>query len=200
MSEKIDVLNCLVFDTPKNFWVTQSTKTKTGNDLAGASDKRYDFLGYGDWGCSRAPDVPFLSSCLKHDVAYASLKKFVPGISLPAMINFDRDSTWNPRNKFLADLTLAMDMEKDADNWEAPPASCEYLIPDGSMSFALSADSASIAYGICKMYNTQSGVHVRAEVMSFVLESLYPPLIFSPTIIDIVNAIKNQQYIVDNTQ
>ena len=200
VAEKIGVLNCLIFDTPRSFWVTQSTKTKTGNDLAGASDDRYDFLGFGDWGCSKAPDVPFLASCLKHDVAYSSLKKFVPGISLPAMINFDKDSTWHPRNKYLADLTLAEDLEKDAKNWEAPPVNCKSLLPDASMSLGLSADSAYVVYGVCKMYSAQAAVYVRAEVMSFVLGSLYPPVLWSPSISNIIDVFRNPRYVVDATQ
>ena len=200
VAEKIGVLNCLIFDTPRSFWVTQSTKTKTGNDLAGASDDRYDFLGLGDWGCSKAPDVPFLASCLKHDVAYSSLKNFVPGISLPAIINFDKDSTWHPRNKYLADLTLEIDLMEDTENWQAPPESCTSLLPDASMSLGRDADSAYLAYVVCRTYNTQTATYARAEIMYFVLSALYPPVVWSPSTSDIIDVFWNPRYVIDATQ
>ena len=68
----LDVLNCLVFDTPHSFWVDQSLKTIDTNALKASG--RYDWLGYGDWECSSWLDGP-LPTCLKHDVAWGSLRK-----------------------------------------------------------------------------------------------------------------------------
>ena len=113
LEEKVDALNCLVVDTPLQFWVTQSAKTKEGNDLAGASDNRYDFLGYGDWRCSivyiLGLEPPFVPGCLRHDVAYSSLQEFAGTQTNTALDDFERDSTWHPRNKYLADLILKAD-------------------------------------------------------------------------------------------
>ena len=90
-AEELEVLNCLVFGTPRSFWVTQSEKTLTNNDLA--TRERYSFLGLGDWVCTHAvpnlPDHPFEPSCVKHDVAYGSLQKFVGTPNAD-----DKDSTW----------------------------------------------------------------------------------------------------------
>ena len=37
------------------------------------------------------------------------------------VLNFGKDSVWHPRNKYLADLTLEIDLMEDTENWEAPP-------------------------------------------------------------------------------
>ena len=125
LAAKVSALNCLVFDTPHSFWVTQATKTKTGNDLATAgSPSRYGFLGYGDWTCTLAPDEPFLPSCVKHDVAYSSLQKFVGTASQDS-----RDSTWNARNKFIADAKLFTDLIKDATDNRDSLGSCVRFLP-----------------------------------------------------------------------
>ena len=97
LEERVDALNCIVVDTPLQFWVTQSAKTKEGNDLAEASDNRYDFLGYGDWRCSivyiLGLEPPFVPGCLRHDVAYSSLQEFAGTQTNTALDDFERDST-----------------------------------------------------------------------------------------------------------
>ena len=72
LTGKLDVLNCLVFDTPHGFWVAQSFKTIDNNALKASG--RFNWLGYGDWECTLWADGP-LPSCLKHDVALSSLSE-----------------------------------------------------------------------------------------------------------------------------
>lgn len=104
LAGKLKVLNCLVFDTPHNFWKAQLRTTISNNSLA--SSRRYTWLGYGDWECTLVPDGP-LSACLKHDVAYGSLQKFVGTDDADEL-----DSPWNPRNKHLADAQFHTDIAK----------------------------------------------------------------------------------------
>ena len=202
VATKIKVLNCLIFDTSRGFWVDQSKKTIANNDLAPGTNKRYEFLGLGDWGCSKAPDVPFLASCLKHDVSYSSLKKFVSGfLPLPPMFDFDKDRTWNPRNKYLADLTLHTDLMRDAANWKAPSTSCESLVPHLSFeTLGWDAITAHIFYNTCKFYKSQTGTYVRATIMDTVLSDLYPPFGWDPSTEEIIDVALNPRYKVDTTQ
>lgn len=53
VADKIEVLNCLAFDTPSTFWEDQSEKNETTHFIA--TNTRYEFLGDGDWKCSRSP-------------------------------------------------------------------------------------------------------------------------------------------------
>ena len=102
LANKIVVLNCLVFSTPHDFWVEQSLKTIDNNALKASG--RFDWLGYEHWDCTRWFDGP-LPSCLKHDVALASLKKFVGGTEEDTL-----DESWNPRNKLLVDPNFLIDI------------------------------------------------------------------------------------------
>ena len=154
---KIEILNCLIFNTPRSFWVTQSTKTVSTNDLASAIDMRYRFLGYGDWTCTHAvpnlPEHPFEPSCVKHDVAYASLQKFAgEGDSAN-----ERDSAWNPRNKYLADIEFHADLQKDVAQWSNLPSSC--------LSFG--ALTTINLYLACKIYKSNIGLLARAHITYF---------------------------------
>ena len=99
----LDVLNCLVFDTPHSFSVDQSLKTIDTNALKASG--RYNWLGYENWDCSRWFDGP-LPSCLKHDVSWGSLRKFVGGVEDDIL-----DEAWNPRNKYLADERFFTDIK-----------------------------------------------------------------------------------------
>lgn len=105
LASKIRVLNCLVFDTPHSFWIDQSAKSISSNDLK--ASRRYDWLGYGNWQCDRVPEAPE-AACLKHDVAYGSLQKFVGTASADEL-----DTTWNPRNKHLTDSVFLLDILND---------------------------------------------------------------------------------------
>ena len=185
------VLNCLVFDTPPEFWDTQATKTNTSNDLAGALDGRYGLLGYGDWVCTHAipnlPEHPFEPSCVKHDVGYGSLQKFVGTAGAD-----DRDSVWNPRNKYLADIEFLDDLRKDATEWNDPPTSC--------LKFAL----VPKLYIACKIHKSRAGVLARAHIIHFGVASINSkfwagwPIIVSDA--DKQDVLQNYRFVEQNTQ
>lgn len=105
LQAKLNVLNCLVFDTPHSFWVGNGA-----NELKRRIDTAYDWLGYGDWVCTTAvaPEGP-VPSCKKHDVAFESLQKFAGTAGSDAWGN-ELDATWNPRNKMLADAKYYADI------------------------------------------------------------------------------------------
>ena len=99
----------MVFQTPHDFWLNKSgNKTTFGY---------YPWMGIGDWECSSifGFDGP-APSCLKHDVAYASLQKFTganPQNIRGGWENGDElDEAWNPRNKSLADSKFYADVKK----------------------------------------------------------------------------------------
>ena len=98
---KMDVLNCLVFRTDHRFWEGQMSNPTLRNLIDRPGYR--DWLGYEKWDCSNWLDSP-LPSCLKHDVAWDSLRKFI-GTSDDAI-----DAAWNPRNKHLADTRFFLDI------------------------------------------------------------------------------------------
>ena len=121
LSNKLLVLNCLVFDTPHSFWVKGSASSREAKQLKREIDSpngRYAWLKRGDWICTpkyigvQGP-VP---SCLKHDVAYASLQKFAGDDADAPLANEpdgnELDEAWNPRNKALADEKLRADIRR----------------------------------------------------------------------------------------
>ena len=119
LSNKLLVLNCLIFDTPHSFWVKGDASTREAAQLKSAIDSptgRYAWLERGDWVCSPpAPQGP-VPSCLKHDVAYGSLQKLA-GLDAAAPLANDPDGdeldeAWNPRNKALADDKLRADVRR----------------------------------------------------------------------------------------
>ena len=156
LSAKIGALNCLVFDTPHSpFWVTQGTRNNEGGDLASAGD-RYNFLSYENWDCTLVPDDPFLPSCRKHDMAYATLQSLVGSSSANI-----RDSLWNPRNKHLADITFSSDLKRDADRWTDPLTSCQSILP--AVLTVVGGPAAVGAYISCKAYKGKPGTIARAQ-------------------------------------
>ena len=121
LSNKLLVLNCLVFDTPHSFWVKGDASSREAKQLKREIDSptgRYAWLKRGDWICSpkhvgvQGP-VP---SCLKHDVALASLQKFSGDDADAPLANKpdgdELDEAWNPRNKALADEKLRADIRR----------------------------------------------------------------------------------------
>ena len=120
LADKMRVLSCLVFDTPHQFWVVQSIKTKSNNDLEESGRYDWDGFSYGpDWRCTDPRQVNGLNlitpqgpkpSCVKHDVAYASLQDFVD--DPPGKSDKTLDTSWNPRNKHLADAKFHSDILK----------------------------------------------------------------------------------------
>ena len=119
LTNKLVVLNCLVFSTPHDFWVQGDKPNRDAEQLRRAIDSpsaRFAWLNRGDWVCTDpAPEGP-VPSCLKHDVAYGSLQKFA-GLDATADLTSDPDGTeldeaWNPRNKALADAKFKADISK----------------------------------------------------------------------------------------
>ena len=109
---KLEVLNCLIFDTPHSFWV-KGGGTRVADSLE--TDPRYkDWLGFDDWRCTfeiesleSAAQGP-VPSCLKHDVAYGTLWRLAGKTASKTEL----DETWNPRNKALADAKFKADISK----------------------------------------------------------------------------------------
>ena len=118
---RLDVLNCLTFVTPHSFWVGDDAQTLRSRILGqytredGARVGPHNWLGDGDWKCTfPAPQGP-VPSCLKHDVSYSSLQKFAgdrgsDGTGLED--SYERDETWNPRNKSLSDSKFYADIRR----------------------------------------------------------------------------------------
>ena len=124
LDAKMDVLNCLIFDTPHSFWETNSTALRDRiRDPVNWS--QYSFLSYGpDDECTKSPDGPRYA-CRKHDVVFASLQKF-EGIENGSEL----DQAWNPRNKYLADSKFRRDVEQygcQDPSWNAPN-NCLHLV------------------------------------------------------------------------
>ena len=114
LANKIRVLNCLVFATPHDFWVVGADGARPADQLMEEDipndQKRWNWLGFEEWDCTKSPDGP-LPSCLKHDVAFDSLKKFA-GPTAGKSNGDELDAAWNPRNKALADAKFFADIQK----------------------------------------------------------------------------------------
>ena len=118
---KVDVVNCLVFGTPHDWWETYANELKRRIDYSyRTTDRRLAeriyWLGYGDWECTDpAPEGPVVS-CKKHDVAFDSLQKFSgrnsENLQGGTPIGEELDQTWHPRNKSLADSKFFADIDK----------------------------------------------------------------------------------------
>ncbi len=111
----MEVLDCLIFDTPHSWWRTNGVALE--NRIKNPTTwPRYAFL---DTAADRCTGIrPFFGigpdttgdgpvpSCVKHDVAYASLQEF-KGTS----DGNELDETWNPVNKYLADSKFFRDID-----------------------------------------------------------------------------------------
>ena len=120
LREKLDVLNCLAFDTDHSFWLNQPTEKE--HSALYLHPQYRALLGFENWDCTFAWDGP-LSACHKHDVAWSSLRKFVDGDEGDDTL----DAAWNPRNKHLADRQFKIDIAVHGCNapplyWELWPA------------------------------------------------------------------------------
>ena len=66
--------------------------------------------------------------------------------------DFIIDATWNPRNKYLADIKLFNDLMQVAETWDNPPAACR------SLSFrtltSVNLRLAAVHYLVCKTAET----------------------------------------------
>ena len=112
---KLEALDCLIFDTPHSWWRTNGVALE--NRIKNPTTwPRYAFL---DTAADRCTGIrPFFGigpdttgdgpvpSCVKHDVAYASLQEF-KGTSG----GNELDETWNPVNKYLADSKFFRDID-----------------------------------------------------------------------------------------
>ena len=114
LTNKLRVLNCLVFDTPHSFWLDYNVP-----DFPDVSDLRQEMAAGGryawigqkaqiDWVCTKFFDGP-VPSCKKHDVAYGGLQSFAGPDTSRANGN-TLDEAWNPRNKALADDKFKADI------------------------------------------------------------------------------------------
>ena len=114
LANKTRVLNCLVFSTPHDFWVAGEDGVRPADQLLEEdipkNQKRWDWLGFEEWDCTKSPDGP-LPSCLKHDVVFSSLQKFA-GPTAGKSNGDELDAAWNPRNKALADAKFRADIEQ----------------------------------------------------------------------------------------
>ena len=115
------------------------------------------WLGYGDWTCTVPVLNHFISSntfkpaCLAHDVAYASLQKFVGTTS-----NKEIDTTWNVRNKYLADSKLYDDLLEDAKSLN---------LVDYTTCISVLYSSKFLGESFCYMIKSEAGSTMRAHVM-----------------------------------
>ena len=99
LTEKLDRLNCLEFDTHILDWKSQI-------QLLYSYANNYQWLHFGDKECSNFPDslIYNKSYCYRHDVSYDTLR-FTVGDQTLDTGEADKvlDKTWNSRNKYLAD-------------------------------------------------------------------------------------------------
>lgn len=119
--DKYTVLNCLIFETAYRDWTDlansprawENFKTSIANYNGTSATK----LGVGDGVCTNDPtafiakllglEVLHRPACLKHDVAYDSLQRFVGGTE--ARKEEKIDEAWNPRNQHLANVQFYVD-------------------------------------------------------------------------------------------
>ena len=118
--QKINMLNCLIFDTDLEDWVTLKLRDDDGSEFE-ATLNRYGF-DEGDYRCSDdlivfgirvellQGDIQKEAVCIRHDVAWNSLQEFADD---PSNTDAERriDSAWHPRYKFLADAVFLIEME-----------------------------------------------------------------------------------------
>ena len=123
LEDKLDVLNCLAFDTPYSFWVNSAESLKVRIE----SPNRW--LGYGDWKCTPPAWQGPVPACLKHDVVFASLQKFA-GDNSGTEDSSSLDLAWNPRNKHLADSVFLTDIIEHGCQLESGPISEAICILD----------------------------------------------------------------------
>ena len=127
-----EILNCLVLDTPNTFW---NDKLQTDELQRRIDNGPYTWLGSGDWVCSPkilglfsiGTYVPNASACLKHDLAFSSLPKFVGGVKDDNIL----DEAWNPRNRALADALLGIDLICKHRVIVQNTVECRSELPDG---------------------------------------------------------------------
>ena len=138
---KLDVLNCLVFATPYQFWVDNADDVKDRIERGWIRQDNMtmppqSWLGFGDWECTWWFDGP-VPSCKKHDVAYSSLQKFAGdrGEDGTGAENEDElDDAWNPRNKSLADSKFFADIMKYGCQQQSIFATAQCLAPRSELA------------------------------------------------------------------
>ena len=114
LDTKFRALNCLIFNTHHVFWVilgNTDNAEERRNYLAALGWVKW--LDTDDFKCSipewvrvgLGPDsLGERAACLKHDVAWESLRWFEGSTS-----GLEIDAAWNPRNKYLADTVFLID-------------------------------------------------------------------------------------------
>ena len=111
VTNKLKVLNCLVFHTPHSFWVSQLNTSIPSVARLRDNPKYSDWLESDDWECTfPGLDGP-MPACWKHDFAFNGLQRFA-GEADEDSWGSELDVTWNPKNKALADLRFKADILK----------------------------------------------------------------------------------------
>ena len=146
---KYVVLNCLVFETAYNDWIklseSESKLSLYKQAISNYNGTSANGLGTGDDVCTDDYGTRFgidghHYSCLKHDLAYDSLQRFIGGDT--STKNSDVDAAWNPRNQHLANVQFFIDqvcgrleateirhcIEKAAAEAQSPPQSYGALV------------------------------------------------------------------------
>ena len=159
LTAKLEVLNCLVFDTPHTFWRNQP-KRKEDSQLYTLQRYRA-LLGYENWDCTFVPDDVFLSSCLMHDVSWDTLRKVVGGVT-----SDDIDSAWNARNKYAADTHFLSRLLKDAEERGHTAVCPREVSLIGRITLFLRSQPY-LGFVACKIYEASASVTSRAYAMYY---------------------------------
>ena len=188
LSNKLLVLNCLIFDTPHSFWVKGDASTREAAQLKSAIDSptgRYAWLERGDWVCSPpAPQGP-VPSCLKHDVAYGGLQKFAGDDADAPLANKpdgdELDEAWNPRNKALADEKLRADIRRHGCQDQSGTLAAVFC------RFSSNESLAGMFHHIINKRNNKGWPIIRADLSDF--ESNYKFRVCSKPVVPTVSGL-----------
>ena len=158
LQDKMNVLNCLVFDTPHSFWQNQP-RDQEQSELYTLTRYR-NILGYDNWSCSWAPDDFFNPSCLMHDVSWFSLRRF-DGKS-DSEDDDTVDDAWNARNAHAADVKFMASLRIDAEN---------RALPIGCYGRVINIINP-LARGACLIWRTEMGTIARIYAMNIVVDEI----------------------------
>ena len=112
LARKLEVLNCVVLKSPWSFWSWER------NALMVVHSRGWLWSNPDNDHCSKSFDGPE-PACFRHDFAFETLQKVVESEN----DGLDIDAAWNPRNKYLADLVMRRDIERNGclaiqdENW-----------------------------------------------------------------------------------
>ena len=110
--------------------------------------------------------------------------------------DFIIDATWNPRNKYLADLQFVNDIMKDAERANIGSSlGCPFPAPNGWPTFA--QHQSYLAYATCRIYRDmrRSQFHGRANAIAFGLLTYWDALGWRASDAEVRNAIDNPYFV-----